>query len=100
MRNVFLCLLLTLVLSCFWASNEIALWSEWTTLKTSPWFLVTLLDLYIGLTVFGLFTFFIRRSLSHSLLWGCLFFSLGNIGTLLWTILNWRHINERLKYTV
>ena len=88
---------LVMLWGCLWASFEIPLWVEWPVLKQSPWFLVTLLDLYVGLALFSGFTYFVKRNLLQTLGWTVLFFGLGNMATVVWLLLHWRLIHERFN---
>lgn len=97
MRAIVLALLAFMLGILIWASLEIPLWIEWASLKQSPWFLATLADLYTGIILFSLFTFLIKRSLSHTGVWTLLFCSLGNIATLIWVIIYRKDIDERLR---
>lgn len=83
---------------CFWASFKIPLWEEWSSLQTSPWFLATLTDLYVGLILMTLFTYSIKRSWLHSLIAGIVFFSLGNLATIIWLFLFRKDIYARFRH--
>lgn len=96
-RYLLIILFITLLLVCFWASFSVPLWIEWHTLKHSPWFLTTLLDLYIGLILFSIFTFWVRRQFSHTFIWTVLFFSLGNMATLAWLWVYKKEIYEKFS---
>jgi len=90
-------LFLALLAICIWASLEIPLWEEWAQLSTSPWFLTTLVDLYIGLILAGLFTYWLHRKWVYSLIWTLIFFSLGNMATIIWIVLNRKALYDKCK---
>lgn len=96
MRILLSSLFLPLFILCLWASFEIPLWEEWASLKTSPWFLVTLADLYIGFILFGLLTYWFKKKWIYSVLWTLAFFSLGNMATIIWIWLHRKEIHEKL----
>jgi hypothetical protein len=82
---------------CIWASLKIPLWVEWSALRESPWFLTTLVDLYVGLILFACFSYLLNRSWKHSAIWSLLFFCGGNLTTLIWVYLNREKIREKLR---
>ena len=54
--------------------------SEGRAMMASPWALVTLIDLYAGLTLFAAWVVYGEASLSRSLAWILALFALGNLG--------------------
>jgi hypothetical protein len=97
MNRLFFVLLAVMVSVCLWASFEIPLWQEWGILKTSPWFLATLADLYIGLVLFSCFTVFIKKHVWHTVVWTILFFGLGNIATIVWLLLYKKDVYAKIN---
>jgi hypothetical protein len=97
MKPLLLVLFSVLLIGCFWASFDIPLWVEWASLKSSPWFLVTLMDLYIGLILFALFTYLVKKNIKHSFIWAALFFSLGNMATIVWIVMNKKELYAKFK---
>ena len=95
MRVVLSSLWILMMIACIWASLAIPLWEEWSILKYSPWFIVTLADLYVGLILFSIFTYLLRRNWVHTAIWTLLFFCGGNITTIIWLFLNWRAIRDK-----
>ncbi|MDX1432860.1 MAG: DUF1475 family protein [Gammaproteobacteria bacterium] len=56
-------------------------------LVANPWGLATLVDVYVGLTLFAALVFWREREPVVALLWLVLFYSLGNVATTVYVLL-------------
>lgn len=79
-------LFLSLLVSCFWAMDQMGLMAGVAAMEAVRWFWVTLLDLYIGLILAGLWMWHRELKLSTRGIWLVLFFGLGNMGVLLYLL--------------
>lgn len=78
--------LLLLLAACFWAGLNSNLPAALRAIAASPWGLVTLIDLYIGLAVVATCIFALEQNKIAAVAWIAGLLLLGNIMTLAWLI--------------
>ncbi len=76
-----------LIGGCIWAGSKLALWDSVKKMWPDPWFKVTLVDLYTGFGLFGIFIAYREKSVVKSSLWMVLMAGLGNIASLIYLII-------------
>lgn len=76
-----------LVGGSIWASNKIAIWDSAKKMWPDPWFKLTMLDLYLGFSLVGLFIAHRERRVVRTGIWALLLAGLGNIATFLYLII-------------
>lgn len=79
--------LLALIVGCFWAGFKLAIWDSVKKMWPDPWFKVTLLDLYVGFALVGVFIGYRERSVAKTTGIMAATAGLGNIVALLYVII-------------
>lgn len=74
--------IVSLVGGIIWAIPQEPLSTGLRRIVDQPWGLVTLVDLYLGLAVIGVWIFLVQRGLWRSLPWWIALACLGNLATL------------------
>jgi hypothetical protein len=76
-------ILAAIALTCgsLWAVSFLPIWESIIQLSSDPWFLITILDLYLGFGFVAFFIFHKERSILKSLFWTIGLCLLGNIVT-------------------
>ena len=78
----------TLFLAILWAAGDASLFDELGVLMQYRWFVVTLLDLYLGLLVFAAWALYAEERREVAAMWIVTFLCLGNLMALLYLL--WR----------
>jgi hypothetical protein len=68
-------------------SLESSLFKEWAFLGSIPWMRATLWDFYANVLVIYLWVLYRERNIGVLFLWAILFFTLGSIGTIGYTLI-------------
>ena len=71
-----------------WAANDVSLFDEFGVLMEYRWFVVTLVDLYLGLILFAGWAVFAEERRQVAAMWIVAFFCLGNLMALAYVL--WR----------
>ena len=83
-----------------WASLTGDFWATGSFLTSDPWGIVSLMDLYLGLFLFGVIIALVERKPLAVLLWCLPLPFLGNLWTVLWFVVRWRKIREWAGHAV
>ena len=75
-------------------SLESSLWKEWDFLGSIPWMRATLWDFYANILVIYLWVIYRERSIVVMMIWAVLFFTLGSIGTIGYTLIQLFRLKE------
>jgi len=70
---------------------------QFDAIRTLPWGIVTLVDLYIGFLFFAIIVFLTERSWMVAALWAVPIFILGNIWAAVWLVIRLPHIAKQLS---
>jgi len=89
-RNIILFLMAVLLLVIGWALWRGNGWLEIDDLLSYPWFIATLIDVYMGLILVCLWVWFRESSILWSLLVSAMILLLGNLATGLYVLLQMR----------
>lgn len=84
---VFLAIFAAMFAATVYASIDRSVFDAGRPLLSDPWFIATLVDAYLGFLIFYLWVAFKERSLAARLLWFVLIFSLGNMATAAYVLL-------------
>jgi hypothetical protein len=75
-------------------SLESSLFKEWNYLGSIPWMRATLWDFYANVLVIFLWIWYREKSIGVKIIWAILFFCLGSIGTIGYTLLQLFRLKE------
>jgi hypothetical protein len=70
---------------------------QFNAVRTLPWGVATLVDLYIGFLFFAIIVFLTERSWMVAALWAVPVFILGNIWAAVWLVIRLPHIAKQLS---
>jgi hypothetical protein len=83
--SMFGLLAMTAILGYAFTSGNIAIEGEW--LFSHPWGVVSLIDLYVGFTIFSMWIVYREKSLATAIIWVVLMMALGNWTAALYVLL-------------
>jgi predicted membrane protein len=75
-------------------SLESSLFKEWDFLASIPWMRATLWDFYANVLIIYLWVVYRERGVVVKLVWAVLFFCLGSIGTIAYTLIQLFQLKE------
>jgi hypothetical protein len=75
-------------------SLESSLFKEWNYLGSIPWMRATLWDFYANILIIFLWVVYRERSIAVKVTWAVLFFCLGSIGTIAYTLIQLFQLKE------
>ncbi|MBV6656566.1 MAG: hypothetical protein KI785_02240 [Devosiaceae bacterium] len=79
-----------------WASFSADIAESFGAIAADPWGVVALVDLYVGFALFAIIIFAVDGVKPASFVWSLGLCVLGNVLAVVWLILRWRTIRERL----
>lgn len=87
-------LLLSFVISFFWAGSQANLIASLSAIFKDPWGAVTFLDLYVGLSVIAAWIFVVERQKWVAVVWTVALMCLGNFATVLYLLIRSFRVKE------
>jgi hypothetical protein len=79
-----------------WASMNANFGESFSAIATDPWGIVSLVDLYLGFLIFAVFVFLVDGARPASFTWVIALLFLGNVLAVIWLVLRWPVLVERL----
>lgn len=80
-----------------WAAGESSFLDVHNLITKQAWFIVTLVDLYFGFFIMGIFIFWIEKSFFKFLLWLGGICILGNMLTAVYVLYRFNYIKTKLR---
>ncbi|MFN3227556.1 MAG: hypothetical protein ACE360_15055 [Hyphomicrobiales bacterium] len=80
-----------------WASMNANFGESFSTIAADPWGIVSLADLYLGFLIFAVFVFLVDGARPASFAWVIALMFLGNVLAVIWLVLRWPVLTERLS---